>query len=70
VTTEGWMSMESNGKPPNMRPSHDPNRKEVLIISGMQIEGQLKHLKLFEMKRDPQKRIISQKEFVMSKHES
>lgn len=51
LISEGWMSMSRDGKLPNMRPSQDPNRKEVLIISGLRVEDQSKSLRLFEMKR-------------------
>jgi len=49
--SEAWMSMPQDGQVPTIRPANDPNRKEVLIISGLKIEGQVKHLKLFEMLR-------------------
>ncbi len=46
------MSMVMEGKPPNVRPSQDPNRKEVLIVSGLRVEDQLKGLRLYEMRRN------------------
>lgn len=49
MISEGWLSMAIKGKPTNMPPSQDPDRKEVLIVSGLQIEERKKHLKLFEM---------------------
>ena len=42
--SEGWMSMAKEDKPPEMRPSEDPNRKEVLIISGLQIKERKRSL--------------------------
>lgn len=52
MISEGWMSMVMEGKPPNVRPSQDPNRKEVLIVSGLRVEDQLKGLRLYEMRRN------------------
>ena len=52
MVSEGWMSKASEDEPAKMRPSQDPNRKEVLIISGMQMRERKKHLKLFEILRD------------------
>lgn len=61
--SEGWMSMASRDKPPQMRPSEDPSRKEVLIVSGLDIEGQKKYMQLFEMVRDQNKKIVELPEF-------
>src|SRR5215217_1934180 len=33
MISEGWMSAPSEDKPTDVKPSQDPNRKEVLIIS-------------------------------------
>jgi len=41
-----------------MRPSQDPNRKQVLIISGIQIKERKKHLKVFEILRNSDKQVI------------
>ena len=57
--SEGWMSMASEDKPPEMRPSEDPKRKEVLIISGLQIKERRKSLKLFEMVRNQNKKVVN-----------
>jgi len=45
MVSEGWLSIASEDKPVGMRPSQDPERKEALIISGMQINEQKKHPK-------------------------
>ncbi len=58
LISEGWMSIASDEKRANMRPSQDPDRKEVLIISGLQIEGLKKSLKLFEMVRNQNKQVV------------
>ncbi len=49
MISEGWLSMPKEGKQVNLPPSQDPERKEVLIVSGLQIEERKKYLKLFEM---------------------
>ena len=67
--SEGWMSMAKEDKPPEMRPSEDPNRKEVLIISGLQIKERKKILKLFEMVRDHSKQVVDLPEISPPKSE-
>src|SRR5258706_1581238 len=64
MISEGWMSRSKEGKPLKMRPIHDPDRKEVLIVSGLQIQEQLKYLKMFEMKRDQDGRLINLEELI------
>jgi hypothetical protein len=56
--SEGWMSVANEGKLPENRPSQDPNRKEVLIISGLELKGLKKSLKLFEMVRNENKQVV------------
>lgn len=56
--SEGWMSAAAGEKPPSMRPSQDPHRKEVLIVSGLQVQANRKHLRLFEMVRDAQRKVV------------
>jgi hypothetical protein len=56
--SEAWMSVANNGKPPDMRPSQDPNRKEVLIVTGLELKRQQKHLRIFEMIRNPEQRVV------------
>ncbi|MBV5343245.1 hypothetical protein JZU68_06410 [bacterium] len=63
MVSEGWMVMASKDKPAMIRPSHDPNRKEVLIIAGMQMRERKKHLKLFEILRDNNENVIGLEEF-------
>ena len=55
--TEAWLSQARDGVLPGMRPSQDPQRKEVLIVSGLSgLIGhrQQVHLAIFEMLRDEQ----------------
>jgi len=54
---EAWLSQAREGKPPMMRASQDPQRKEVLIVSGLSgLIGHRRqvHLAIFEMLRDEQ----------------
>jgi len=52
MVSEGWISETNEDKPTGMRPSEDPNRKEVLIISAMKMEEGKKQMKIFEIMRD------------------
>ena len=64
LVSEGWMSVASEEKPAEMIPSQDPKRKEVLIISGIQMQEPEKQLRLFEMLRDSDERIIRLEELL------
>jgi len=64
MISEGWMSMARQDSPPKMRPAEDPNRKEVLIISGFDIQQKMKKLKLFEMVRDQHQHVIAMPEIL------
>ena len=64
MVSEGWMSMASEDKPAEIRPSQDPDRKEVLIISAMQMEERKKHLKVFEILRDSNEQVVGFEEFL------
>jgi hypothetical protein len=63
LVSEGWLSMANEGKP-ERRPSEDPNRKEVLIISSMQIKERKKQMKVFEILRDSHDKVVSLEEFL------
>ena len=64
MVSEGWMSMASKDKLAETIPSQDPDRKEVLIISGMQMKGRNKQLKVFEIMRDRDEQVVSLEEFL------
>lgn len=55
--TEAWLSQVRDGILPGMRPSQDPQRKEVLMVNGLDRligkSGRV-HLAIFEMVRDEQ----------------
>ena len=56
--SEGWMSVVNEDKLPDLRPSQDPRRKEVLIVSGLEVKEEKKSLKLFEMVRSENKQVV------------
>jgi len=51
MVSEGWMSVARIDGQPMMSPSQDPDRKEVLIVSGFEVKSKRKYLKLFEILR-------------------
>lgn len=67
MVTEGWMSEESEDKPAKVRPSDDPDRIEVLIVSAIQVKEQKKLLKILEILRDRNKKVVGLKEFLPDK---
>lgn len=50
--SEGWMSRNDEQAPPELPPSKDPNRLEVLIISGVNVPTRQTTMVIFEMVRD------------------
>lgn len=58
MISEAWMSTPKENEFPKIIPSEDPNRKEVLIISGLDMQKQVKYLKIFEMMRDKEGTLI------------
>jgi hypothetical protein len=60
LTTEGWLSMADKEKEPVYPPSQDPKRKEVLVISEINVEtGDTAetNILLFEMVRDKEQNL-------------
>src|SRR5688500_7560908 len=64
MVTEGWMSEPSEDIPTRIRPSEDPNRKEVLIISMIQVQKQKKQMEIFEIVRDRNEQVIGLEKFL------
>lgn len=50
--SEAWLSQAQDGRPPSMRPSKDPQRKEVLMVNGLEINPRQVRLAIYEMFRD------------------
>jgi hypothetical protein len=67
MVTEGWMRVASEDKPAEVPPSQDPNRKEVLIVSAMQIKERKKQVEIFEILRDSEEQVIGFEEFLPDK---
>lgn len=67
MVTEGWMSQVHEDKAKKIRPSQDPNRKEVLIISAMQVPQRKKQMEVFEILRDDNQKVIGFEEFLPDK---
>jgi hypothetical protein len=61
---EGWMSVASEDMPAEIRPSQDPKRKEVLIISAIQMKERKKQMKVFEILRDSSEQVVGLEEFL------
>ena len=64
MVSEGWMSQPGEDKPNEMRPSQDPNRKEVLIISAIQMTERKKQMEIFEILRDSSEQVVSLERFL------
>jgi hypothetical protein len=64
MVTEGWMSTPSRDEQTEIRPSEDPDRKEVLIISAIQMTEYKKLLKVFEIVRDQHEQVVGFEEFL------
>src|SRR5687768_8102158 len=64
MVTEGWMSVASEDKSAEIQPSQDPNRKEVLIISAIQMKERKKQMKVFEILRDSSEQVVGLEEFL------
>ena len=58
------MSQPSEDQTIYVRPSQDPNRKEVLIISAIQIKEHKKQMKVFEILRDSDQKVVGLEEFM------
>lgn len=50
--SEAWLSEAQDGRLPDMLPSQDPQRKEVLIVNGLEVQSKQMRLAIYEMLRD------------------
>jgi hypothetical protein len=64
---EAWMSVGTQEKLPSVPPSKDPNRQEVLVISGRAAAKRQTDLVMFKVLRDPQGRLRGLQECSMDK---
>lgn len=59
---EAWMSAAIGGKIPDVPPSKDPRRVEVLIITSLAVAPKETDALLFELIRDPRGHLLDVKE--------
>ena len=64
MISEGWMRETNDQSQLDLPPSQDPKRIEVLIISGIEIKKHKKRLKLFEIVRDADEKVIGLEELL------
>lgn len=69
MVTEGWMSEGSGEESKDVRPSSDPDRKEVLVISAIQVKEQKKLLRILEIIRGNDKKVTGLREFLPDREE-
>lgn len=63
MITEGWMSESSE----TIRPSEDPQKKEVLIISAIQMKERKKQMEIIEILRGDKDQVVRLEEFLPDK---
>jgi hypothetical protein len=64
---EAWLSAATADKPPSVPPSRDPNRQEVLVISGRAVASRETELVLFQVLRDQQGKLRGLQEWPTDK---
>lgn len=52
--TEAWLSHAQDGKLPDVPPSQDPQRREVLIVDEVEVKPRRTRVAIYEMLRDEQ----------------
>ncbi len=57
--SEGWMSVAEPNQPIATLPSQDPQRKEVLMVSGLALPTHTAEIIIFEMKRDDARKLTA-----------
>jgi len=55
---EGWMSLAKEGKIPEIPPSQDPNRREVLLVTGLDVEKVDLEFVILEVVRDGDGKLV------------
>lgn len=61
--SEGWMSAAQLGKAPKVPPSQDPQRKEVLLVSQLDVSTEKSELVVIEMIRDAAGQLVNLEDF-------
>ncbi|MCL5428308.1 MAG: hypothetical protein M1347_00705 [Chloroflexi bacterium] len=62
--SEGWMSVVGKSGGNLLRPSLDPNRIEVLVVSELDLQNQKANMLLFEMLRDEKQNLVEIRQYV------
>jgi hypothetical protein len=60
---EAWMSVGKPGQLPAQPPSQDPQRKEVLVVAGLEMQAARVQVRIFEMVRETDGRLVELKAF-------
>lgn len=55
--SEAWLSQAQDGRLPDVPPSQDPQRKEVLIVNGVEVKSHRARVAIYEMMRDEQENL-------------
>jgi hypothetical protein len=58
LITEAWMSEAEGTKPPVIPPSEDPNRREILIVTGRNLREDAVRFAVFDMVRDAEGQLV------------
>ena len=61
--SEAWVSIIRQGTLPDVRPSQDPQRQEILVISCINLKEQTKEIAILSYVRDNEGRLIAIKDF-------
>lgn len=61
--TEGWLGSATRHRSALQRPSQDPERKEILVVSHQIVHPRQTHIAMSEMKRDATGRLIRLENF-------
>ena len=63
--SEAWLSQAQGGKLPEVPPSQDPQRKEVLIVDGVEAKSHRARVAIYEMVRDEQGNLREIREIIL-----
>jgi hypothetical protein len=64
MVSEGWRSEPHKDKSTNMQQSGDPNRKDILIISAIQLTERKNRMEIFEIIRNSDDQVLSLEKFL------
>lgn len=70
LITEAWLSVNASPNLPNVRPSLDPNRKEVLTVAQWSVQPPKTEIVIFEMKRNKKGKLIQLEDQHMNEQNS